>query len=48
MRIEGKASTQPIEAEDTAEARARNRRVEIQIMQGKPMFSDPISVLEPQ
>lgn len=46
MRIEGKASTEPMTEDDTSEARARNRRVEIQIMQGKPKYSDPISVLE--
>jgi chemotaxis protein MotB len=46
MKIVGKASTQPIEAEDTPESRSRNRRVEISIMQGKPKFSEPISLLE--
>jgi len=46
MKIEGKAATALIEDEDTAQSRARNRRVEISIMQGKPKFSEPISVLE--
>lgn len=46
MKIVGKASTQPIEADDTTESRSRNRRVEISIMQGKPKYSDPISVLD--
>lgn len=46
MKVVGKAATQPVEAEDTPESRSRNRRVEISIMQGKPKFSDPISVLE--
>jgi chemotaxis protein MotB len=47
MKIVGKASTQPMEEDDTSESRSRNRRVEISIMQGKPKYSDPISVLEP-
>jgi chemotaxis protein MotB len=47
MKIVGKASTQPMEEDDTPESRSRNRRVEISIMQGKPKYSDPITVLEP-
>lgn len=47
MKIVGKASTQPMEKDDSPESRSRNRRVEISIMQGKPKYSDPISVLEP-
>lgn len=47
MRVIGKAATQPMTDEDTAAARARNRRVEIAIIQGEAKFSDPISVLEP-
>jgi chemotaxis protein MotB len=47
MKIVGKASTQPMEKDDSPESRSRNRRVEISIMQGKPTYSDPISVLEP-
>lgn len=47
MKIVGKASTQPMEENDTPESRSRNRRVEISIMQGKPKYSDPITVLEP-
>jgi chemotaxis protein MotB len=47
MKIVGKASTQPMEQDDTPESRSKNRRVEISIMQGKPKYSDPISVLEP-
>jgi chemotaxis protein MotB len=47
MKIVGKASTQPMEDDDTPESRSRNRRVEISIMQGKPKYSDTISVLEP-
>lgn len=48
MKIVGKAATQPIEGDDTPESRSKNRRVEISIMQGKPKFSEPISVLESQ
>ncbi|MDT0595776.1 flagellar motor protein MotB [Glaciecola petra] len=47
MRVIGKAATQPMTEEDTAAARAKNRRVEIAILQGEAKFSDPISVLEP-
>ena len=45
MKIIGKASTHPMETDDTPESRSRNRRVEISIMQGKPKYSDPISAL---
>ena len=45
MKIEGKAYTEPMEGDDTAESRARNRRVEIAIMQGEAKFSNPISVI---
>ncbi|MEW9798791.1 flagellar motor protein MotB [Alteromonas sp. CYL-A6] len=49
MAVVGKADTQPlIENAVTADDRARNRRVEITINQGKPMLSKPISVLEEQ
>lgn len=47
MRVIGKAATQPMSEDDSAAARAKNRRVEIAIMQGEAKFSDPISVLEP-
>jgi chemotaxis protein MotB len=47
MRVIGKAATQPINEEDTERARAQNRRVEIAILQGKPKFSDPVSLIEP-
>jgi chemotaxis protein MotB len=47
MRVIGKAATEPMNEDDTARARAQNRRVEIAILQGDPKFSDPISVLEP-
>lgn len=47
MRVIGKAATQPLSLEETASARAQNRRVEIAILQGKPKYSDPISIMEP-
>lgn len=46
MRIIGRAATQPMTVEDTERARAKNRRVEIAILQGDPKFSDPISVMQ--
>jgi chemotaxis protein MotB len=47
MRVVGKAYTDPlIEEPKNAQDRARNRRVEININQGKPMLSNPISVLD--
>lgn len=44
MKVMGMASTQPLENNDTRLNRARNRRVEIAIEQGKPKISDEISV----
>lgn len=47
MQVVGKADTQPlIENAESADDRARNRRVEININQGKPMISKPISVID--
>lgn len=47
MKVVGKADTQPIvEKPASQEDRAKNRRVEININQGKPMVSKPISVLD--
>ncbi len=47
LQVVGKADTQPlVEDAKTADDRARNRRVEININQGKPMVSKPISVIE--
>ncbi|RDV29388.1 flagellar motor protein MotB [Alteromonas aestuariivivens] len=48
MSVVGKANTDPVVADaKNADQRARNRRVEININQGKPMLSKPISVVEP-
>ncbi|MCW8107415.1 flagellar motor protein MotB [Alteromonas ponticola] len=47
MRVVGKASTEPLVDEaSTPLERARNRRVEINVNQGKPMLSKPISVID--
>ncbi|WP_018982953.1 flagellar motor protein MotB [Salinimonas chungwhensis] len=47
MKVAGKAATEPLVKEpQNDEERARNRRVEIHINQGKPKLSKPISVLE--
>ena len=46
MSVVGLANTKPlVENAATADDRARNRRVEININQGKPLISEPISVL---
>ena len=47
MSVVGKADTVPIvENATTSSDRAKNRRVEININQGKPMISKPISVVD--
>jgi chemotaxis protein MotB len=46
MEVVGKASNQPLSNNTNPADRSRNRRVEISINQGKPMFSKPISVVE--
>ena len=47
MSVVGKADTDPIvENATTPSDRAQNRRVEININQGKPMMSKPISVVD--
>ncbi|WDT84862.1 flagellar motor protein MotB [Alteromonas sp. 009811495] len=47
MSVVGKADTAPVvENATTAQDRAKNRRVEININQGKPMLSKPISVID--
>ncbi|WP_394136140.1 flagellar motor protein MotB [Aliivibrio fischeri] len=47
LRVRGMASTEPLVSNKTAEGRARNRRVEISIMQGKPHESDEVSSAQP-
>ena len=46
MSVVGKADTAPLDKGDEVKSRSRNRRVEISVNQGKPKFSEPISVLE--
>ena len=48
MVVVGKADTSPLSTNQDATDRSRNRRVEIAINQGKPMYSKPISVIEPE
>ncbi|MGO1296813.1 MAG: flagellar motor protein MotB [Vibrio sp.] len=43
LQVRGLADTEPLVPNDTPEHRAENRRVEISIMQGEPLFSDPVS-----
>ncbi len=47
MKVVGMASNNPLMPNTSAANRARNRRVEIAIEQGKPKESDEISVQEP-
>lgn len=42
LRVRGMADTEPLGPNDTAAQRARNRRVEISIMQGEPVYSDEV------
>lgn len=42
LRVRGMADTEPLVPNDTDENRAKNRRVEISIMQGEPLYSDEI------
>lgn len=48
MTVLGMADNKPLAANNTAEGRSRNRRVEIAINQGSPKESKPISIVEPQ
>ncbi|SON50354.1 flagellar motor protein MotB [Vibrio tapetis] len=43
LRVRGMADTEPLMSNDTLEGRLENRRVEINIMQGKPHYSDEVS-----
>ncbi len=46
LRVRGMADTDPIGPNDTETQRALNRRVEISIMQGEPLYSDEVPVLQ--
>jgi len=43
LRVRGMADTEPLMSNDTIEGRLENRRVEINIMQGKPHYSEEVS-----
>jgi len=42
LRVRGMADTEPLGPNDTEAQRSRNRRVEISIMQGEPIYSDEV------
>lgn len=42
LRVRGMADTEPLGPNDTAAQRSRNRRVEISIMQGEPIYSEEV------
>ncbi|WCE30391.1 flagellar motor protein MotB [Vibrio sp. SCSIO 43137] len=44
LRVRGMADTEPLNSNATPAERSRNRRVEISILQGKPKFSDEVSI----
>ncbi|WP_237332938.1 flagellar motor protein MotB [Zobellella iuensis] len=47
MAVIGLADSRPLEPNDSAENRRRNRRVEITISQGKPKFTSPLELNAP-
>ncbi|MCT7655971.1 OmpA family protein [Oceanimonas sp. NS1] len=47
MIVMGLADTKPLVANDSAENRRRNRRVEITISQGKPVYTEPLEAVPP-
>ncbi len=42
LRVRGMADTEPVESNDTPLGRAFNRRVEINVMQGEPLYSEEV------
>ncbi|CAE6888319.1 Flagellar motor protein [Vibrio sp. B1FLJ16] len=46
LRVRGMADTEPLVPNDSDENRALNRRVEISIMQGEPLYSDEVPVIQ--
>ncbi|MGR5132978.1 flagellar motor protein MotB [Vibrio alfacsensis] len=46
LRVRGMADTQPLVPNDSDTNRALNRRVEISIMQGEPLYSDEVPVIQ--
>ncbi|EOW9549429.1 flagellar motor protein MotB [Vibrio fluvialis] len=47
LQVRGMADTDPLGPNDTEAERARNRRVEISIMQGEPLYSDEVPSAPP-
>ncbi|SHO54714.1 putative lipoprotein YiaD precursor [Vibrio quintilis] len=47
LEVRGMADTQPVASNDTALGRSENRRVEISILQGKPLYSDEVKAVTP-
>lgn len=47
LRVRGMADTEPVAPNDTPLGRSENRRVEINILQGEPLLSDEIPILNP-
>jgi len=45
LQVRGMADTKPLGPNDTEAQRSRNRRVEISIMQGEPVYSDEVPSL---
>ena len=46
LRVRGMADTEPLGPNDTEAQRALNRRVEIHVMQGKPIYSEEVRSLD--
>ncbi len=46
LQVRGMADTQPLGPNDTEAQRTRNRRVEISILQGEPLYSDEVPALQ--
>lgn len=47
LQVRGMADTDPLGPNDTESQRSRNRRVEISIMQGEPLYSDEVPSAQP-
>lgn len=46
LRVRGMADTEPLAPNDSDANRAQNRRVEISIMQGEPLYSEEVPVIQ--
>ncbi|MDC0610432.1 flagellar motor protein MotB [Vibrio sp.] len=47
LEVRGMADTEPVATNETPQGRALNRRVEISILQGKPIYSDEVRSVTP-